>query len=306
MSSGLRLGPSVYRWDGGLRVKLNDDARKLVVFFGLRTTDKNGAPIISYGGTGFLISFPAESGSQPQRITYLVTARHVERQLAGPFVVSLIEMSGQPQDIDIDQAIWTPHPDDDVDVVVTRFPQSDAGLVVFATESFATNADYFGVGDMVHIVGLYRLMPGRTKISPVVHTGNIAMTPTDEIPVYDKLQKKVVPTRGYLIEAQTLEGLSGSPVFVRYTNVSGISSGRGRLVTYTDHVYLLGIWQSAWEGIPDDVLGQQIGVAGRVPVGMGITIPAQRITETLAQPALVEERRRLSRELEEKNAASID
>jgi hypothetical protein len=38
----------------------------------------------------------------------------------------------------------------------------------------------------------------------------------------DRLTKTLTKMRGYLIEAQTLEGLSGSPVFVRYTNPTGI------------------------------------------------------------------------------------
>ena len=99
-----------------------------------------------------------------------------------------------------------------------------------------------------------------------MHTGHIAMAPDDEIPVTNPKTGQVVKTRGYLIEAQTLQGLSGSPVFIRYTNVSGISSGMRRVVGYSNIVHLLRVWQGAWDGMSADILTEKLGRERRVPV----------------------------------------
>jgi hypothetical protein len=62
------------------------------------------------------------------------------------------------------------------------------------------------------------------------------------------------------------------------------------VIAFTEHVYLLGIWQGAWSGEPEDVLAEQVGRGVRVPVGMGITLPARRITEILRLSSHEQER----------------
>ena len=98
------------------------------------------------------------------------------------------------------------------------------------------------------------------------------MAPDDEIPVTNPKTGQVVKTRGYLIEAQTLQGLSGSPVFIRYTNVSGISSGMRRVVGYSNIVHLLRVWQGAWDGMSADILTEKLGRERRVPVGIPVQL----------------------------------
>jgi hypothetical protein len=219
------------------------------------------------------------------------------------------DSSGALDLCDVDEAAWYYHPNQDIDIAVMQIGIAGADWQPFPYEGFADHEQSalfsrFGVGDLVYIVGLYRLLPGRAKMSPIVHTGHVAMTPGEDIPIYNTTTKKTINTRGYLVEAQTLEGLSGSPVFVRYTNPTGMSSGVGRVVAYTDSVFLLGVWQGAWDGIPGDILSEEIGSNNRrVPVGMGITIPSRRITEVLELPELKERRQQgVERDLAE-NAA---
>lgn len=292
-------------------MRLYDDIRKVVVFLGFRSTDAKGNPALRFGGTGFFVAHPIDPSVPNSLASYLVTARHVAENMAGPFAVGMIDAHGVSDTLDIDVAHWTYHPDPNVDVAVVDLARNDNAWLVFPTFGFADNngtavSSTFGVGDLVYIVGLYRLFPGGAKISPIVHTGHVAMTPDEDIPARNRQTDEIVGTRGYLIEAQTLEGLSGSPVFLRRTNITGISSGAGKVVAYSDDVYLLGLWQGAWDGIAGDVLSERVGSNMRVPVGMGITIPSRRILETLQQPNLEKERAQRFKKAQEEKAATMD
>jgi hypothetical protein len=239
-----------------------------------------------------------------------VTARHVANALVGPFIIGINDSSGKLDLCDLDAATWHCHQDSDVDVAVLPAVLESADWQPFPFEGFADHENSalfsrFGVGDLVYIVGLYRLFPGKERISPVVHTGHVAMTPDEEIPVLSPTGR-VIPARGYLIEAQTLKGLSGSPVFVRYTNPTGISSGIGRVVAYSDSVYLLGLWHGAWDGTAAGVLSEELGRGVRVPVGMGLTIPAKRIAEVLESPDLQQQRESEVKRLAASMAATMD
>jgi hypothetical protein len=112
------------------------------------------------------------------------------------------------------------------------------------------------------------------------------MLPDEKIPMLNRITKKLMMVNGYLIEAQTLEGLSGSPVFVRYTNPTNTFTALGRVAGYTDHVFLLGLWNGAWDAPAAETLVEQIGKEARVPVGMGITTPSGQIFEILNSAAL--------------------
>lgn len=119
------------------------------------------------------------------------------------------------------------------------------------------------------------------------------MVPDDEpIPVCNG--DKTIHVNGYLVEAQTLHGLSGAPVFVEQTWRLKIDDDQvAKVDTWTS---LLGVWQAAWAAPPDDILaremGQKTGVA--VPVGMGIVVPAIRIVELLDTPDLAKMRDKLN------------
>src|SRR5258708_16164609 len=107
---------------------------------------------------------------------------------------------------------------------------------------------------MCYTVGLWRLLEGKERNLPVVHTGNIARLPGEEkIPV--RAPNKVGGREmvdGYLIEAQTLKGLSGSPVFVRPSCSVTLQARDAAdphtpekplpLVAYRESVRLIGLW----------------------------------------------------------------
>lgn len=76
-----------------------------------------------------------------------------------------------------------------------------------------------GVGNFTYTIGLFRLLSGEKRNLPVCHFGTIAMLPGDErIPVTDWTDpdgRRRILVEGYLVKSQSLNGLSGSPVFVR-------------------------------------------------------------------------------------------
>lgn len=274
----------------------------MVVFLGVRTSSKDGQVKPVFSGTAFFVGH--------ENWAYLVTARHVAEGFAGPFVLGHNDERGNLYIDDIDSADWHFHEDKNVDVAVMTARLTGADWAVFLSSAFAsrgdTNNPRFGTGDLVYIVGLYRLFPVREKIVPIVHTGHIAMTPDEEIPIRNRVTGKRVNVCGYLVEAQTLEGLSGSPVFVRYSVPTGIHTALGQLSGYSTGAYLLGLWVGAWDAPPGETLAEQVGGNVRVPVGMGVTIPAERIIDVLNCDALRQQREKAKDEEATANAASMD
>jgi hypothetical protein len=131
----------------------------------------------------------------------------------------------------IDNATWHFDPDPTVDVAVLPIPgllNDHDHYVRFIDDEkeswWAQKAWKYGVGigDFCYTVGLFRVLSGGKKNLPVVHFGTIARPifgPDEElIPIWDwrdQESKKVVMARAYLVERQSLSGLSGAPVFVR-------------------------------------------------------------------------------------------
>ena len=130
------------------------------------------------------------------------------------------------------------------------------------------------------------------------------MMPEDEpIPVRDHFGK-TIHVRGYLVEAQTLEGLSGAPVFVDQT--WRVQVAEGQVAKLDTNLSLLGVWLGAWNAPPDEIKGLSMDKRkSLVPVGMGIVVPAPRIIELLEEPKLVKRRQYFKDKEDGKRAASL-
>jgi len=308
----------------GFYVRISDDIRKTVVFFGFEdgSPGKGG---INCVGTGFLLNYD-DCG-------YLVTAKHLAHELGDqPFLVRINKSDGTSENAPADNVRWYELPDPTIDVAVIPFgasgkhydarylPQSMMALDALV---YHDAINFLGTGDLTYTVGLFRLMSGETRNLPVVHSGSIAMMPRDEkIPVRDWRDKdKRLFVEGYLIESHGMPGLSGSPVFVRSTvefsyapqnmllDPRSIDPRELLAVAPRETVFLLGLWSSSWDAPPGEVLAIQAGAGNRVPVGMGIVVSAQKIEETLMMPELQEMRKQQKAERERQlaeEAASPD
>jgi hypothetical protein len=302
-------------------VRVNDDLRKTVVFFGFEdpTPGKGGINCI---GTGFLMVYDG--------CGYIVTAKHLAHGLSNdPFVVRLNKKDGTSENLQADNIRWYEHPQHEVDIAVTPFslPTNAPYDAVHIPESMmALDAlkhgeaiNVLGIGDLTYVVGLFRLMSGERRNLPIVHSGAIAMMPGDEkIPVKDWRDKtKRLFVEGYLVETQALEGLSGSPVFVRPTVGVDVSPKHVLMNPATAHewravaprspVFLLGLWSGSWDAPPDEVISVQTGKTARVSVGIGVVVPAVKIQETLMTPELIEARAEVKKRREaQQPAAEMD
>ena len=126
-------------------------------------------------------------------------------------------------------------------------------------EIFATDkriADYeIGLGDELVIVGLFTRFFGRTILTPIVRTGNIAMMPKE------KLRGSLAfgEMEAYLAEGRSIGGLSGSPVFVRNTVKLPLQTPDGKLAAMSGlgQSHLLGLVHGHWDVLPIWPVGAQ-------------------------------------------------
>lgn len=278
----LRPPFSVERPEGsGNFMRLYDDARKLVAYLGIPKAG-NQRDLKTIVGTGFLL--------EHDNTIYLVTAGHVAQLLEDrPVGIRLNDRENQARVLTFNEIKWWFHPDPTVDVAATEFRTPEwADVSPWHTKWMVTlfkrETKNIGAGDMVHIVGAFKFLPGTKRNMPTVHTGHIALMADDEpIPV------KHWKTEGYLIEAQTLDTLSGSPVLVRRSLPAKMKipelDSNALNVWLHGSMWMLGLWHGAWYGKPKEK-GRVPGKDVRIPAGMGICVPAIKIIDVLERPEL--------------------
>jgi len=289
-----RMGgdPKYYLSPGNdFTMRVSDDVRECVTFVGLPQSKKKGLKYISYKGTAFLVGIPSDEHPD-RKFIYLVTAKHVATKLTGKeFYVRINSKNGGAVEVNGEGSKWWYHPEDpSVDVAVILWAP-DAELFQFkyiAEGTFLTDEimgkDNIGTGDEVFITGLFTNLHGSRKNIPIIRMGNIAMMPDE------KVSTKIGDIDAYLIEARSIGGLSGSPVFVRKT----VAVGQGPF-------YLLGLMHGHW-----DLSRKQkkdmadVEEMGPVNMGIAIVIPAKKILEVLNQPDLVQMRKQAENKLKRK------
>jgi len=230
-------------------VRVDPLVLKCVGFFGAATNEDSLAFDFEPFGTGFLVSI--RSSTAGRVFHCFVTARHSVKDLNGaPPLIALNAHDGRRHVYRIDgKPKWWFHPTDKTaDVAVLPYsvePRDD--IVSLGEELFLTDKNRekykIGAGDEVFIVGLFSRATGSERNIPIVRHGNIAMLPDEPIQT-DSGYEDV-----YLIEARSIGGLSGSPVFVRETVQLQAKSATGEpmVLAGLGRLQLLGLCVGHWD-----------------------------------------------------------
>jgi hypothetical protein len=109
------LGPSIsirLHPEDGFTVRISENARRSVLFFGTPDPAKNGQ--VMYGGTAFLVLHKEDGVTT----CYLVTAKHVAVRvgLDSEVVLRVNKKGGGSEPFTVDNVRWSLHPDKNVDV----------------------------------------------------------------------------------------------------------------------------------------------------------------------------------------------
>jgi len=262
--------------------------------------------------SGFFVGIPCKT-RPPYSFFYFVTAYHAVRDLKGQVGIRINLRDGRPA---IGGGIerWYTHPTDpNADVAVTPFRNNaDFDTLFIPSDVFTTREimqeKEIGIGDEVFFPGLFTYTQGEDRRNhPIVRYGNIAMMPSDPVPTESGLMD------AYLIEARSIGGSSGSPVFARRTacliwNDEPKKENWRAIHGLTGDVHLIGMIHGHWD-IKESDINQPHPEADRrqgVNLGIAIVVTADKILETLNQPELVEMREKEESEFAAKYSSTPD
>jgi hypothetical protein len=289
-------------------MQVPDSIRKCVFFVGCRLADGT----YHLGGTAFFVGRPMPKVPGTPFV-YVVTARHVIDKIRslGIRTVSLRLnfKDGGARWLDYDVARWRFHPDPSVDVAVMRVDADvEDDHLNFPIYAIATDAviaaEGIGIGNEVFLAGLFIRHAGKQRNIPILRVGNIAAMPEEPIEA-DFGPNNLI--EGYLIEARSFGGLSGSPVFTHFDDM------KVRLQSY----YLLGLIHGHYD-IPSfssdgsdefdlfDLSIEDASAKSVVNTGIAIVVPASKILEVLDQPIIREEENQVEQETLRKGLPTLD
>ena len=248
------------------------------------------------GGSGFFVMEPS-AVIPGVGILYAVTNAHVIE--GGSTVIRLNTKDGKFDTFDFTEQHWMLHPDKD-DIAICAMPTLNPNLHVYKEIGPGTllkrheiDAFRIGPGDDVFVVGRFINSQGKVRNIPSVRFGNIAQMPFEPIEqdrVFGKFQQE-----SFLVEARSISGFSGSPVFL----ILHASASRQELGfrLSTDVFRLLGIqwgYVQDWEPVRDSAEKPvNTGLQVRLNTGMMAVVPAWKLGDLLRSDALREHKRKV-------------
>jgi hypothetical protein len=259
----------------------------------LYPTKKDACDGEHVGGTGFLVGIQSQVFPEAY-YGYAVTNSHVIKEARAP-VVRLNTRDGQTDVVNLKPENWFHHPNgDDVAVCPMGLPGDRFKFMFLGEEVFLTEKEMqdleIGIGDEIFMVGRFVSHEGKQRNMPSVRFGNISMMPSEPIRH---------PTRGimvdaYLVEARSIAGYSGSPVFVHILPMTMRPKNNKLDTTYK--VRLLGIDFGHMRNVEKV---RQKGSSEPVPEGwwvaynsgMMMVSPVSKLSELLNIDVLIEQRR---------------
>jgi len=292
-------------------MRIPDNLKKCVVFVGIKTPSQSISQI-KYIGTAFIVSVPASKVANSNFI-FLVTAKHVALKIENKECYLRANMkTGGSELFGLGNISWFYHSHEitPTDVAVYPFALEKENLkridfeaipiASFLSDETRVNQG-IGEGDDVFMVGLFSRHTGNQKNLPIIRMGTIAMI-SDE-PIRTSLFGSI---EAYLIEARSIKGLSGSPVFV--LKQKGIHFGEHIVPSNKVTLHFLGLMHGHWDLNPGESVDvdDAEGGADSINIGIAIVIPAKHILETLNCKELVKFREEQESRVISKNSPTPD
>jgi hypothetical protein len=266
------------------------------------------------GASGFLVAMDSEVMGSRQHV-YAVTNAHVIEDGFPMLRVNLKHPSSQfertfsfPFEIDS----WVTHPTHDLavrpipaDAPLSTFKVSLIGLREFLGER-AIEAGTIALGDDLFYVGRFVDHAGKWENQPSVRFGNVSMLPNELEPLEYEVSGQRRKQIGFLVEARSRSGYSGSPVFMFQPEANRpaldwafeppLSVGHSQLVGMNPKVSVVGVdWGHLNEEVElrDGVSNRVLPSKAMVHAGMMGVVPIWYLREFLeTAPRLIEQRRR--------------
>lgn len=257
-------------------------------------------------GTAFFVQDPEPAIDPTATSKYCITARHVIEKIieyghGGAVWLRLNGQDGQVKWVKIPLKDWLGHPNEtetmwsahrdstriDVSACLWEYsPLQDYGVIAIYSEWLADDVKIaehgISAGDEIFATGLFANHVGRQRNIPIIRCGNIAAMPEEAVETH------LGPMDAILIEARSIGGLSGSPVFV--------SLGAHRLNGNGEHslgrwyVYLLGLIHGHWDARGGDAVPDGASSNSAINQGIAVVAPAVQILETIRQKRFMDAR----------------
>jgi hypothetical protein len=236
------------------------------------------------GGTGFIVAVESETDSGAA-FFYVVTNKHVIE--GGNTTVRFNKPSQVHEAFEYDERNWFKAKNADLAVyLLPNLNPKQIWLRPITTHQFITREIIekldIGIGDEVFFAGRFINAEGKDKNRPSLRFGTIAQVSTDVIDGEESL----------LVEARSIPGYSGSPVFV-YCMVGAPRSVLAHTVAQRGlGPFLLGV---DWSHINDyvdarDDRGNNLSFKIRSNSGMMGVVPIWKLEDLLSRPDVKKQR----------------
>jgi hypothetical protein len=263
-------------------MQIPEEPRKCVAFLGFRSAAGSYQTI----GTAFFLI--RQAGIMGYSFGYVVTAKHLIDEIENIHKVDNVclrvnRAGGKAKWIKTKLKDWLFHPTDTtVDVSILRevITTNELDHLSYPVENMVSDESIakheIGIGDDVFLAGLFLPHPGEDRNIPIVRVGNIAAMPTERV------RTEFGMVEAYLIEARSIGGLSGSPVFA-YLGLHRMIKGQVMHSPKGLSFPLLGLMHAHFDIKPPDAkkLTKDELERERINMGIAVVIPASKILEII-------------------------
>ena len=183
---------------------------------------------------------------------------------------------------------WIDTHDETIDIVISPYQLNDEDDIIMYPISVVFSSkdlirENLGIGDEIYIVGLFSFHAWESRNIPIVRVGNIASA------MEEKIQTQYWSMDAYLIEARSIGGLSGSPVFIN----NGALRFKDGKIRYKDdgiQLRLIGMIHGHFDidtkeirSIPENKPNNE-----SINTGIGIVTPIDKLVNIFSHPDLLE------------------